>query len=205
MTQDFDPAPLVRGINRDGRVARGERTRAAIVDAHAGLLRDGVLKPTGAQIAARAGVSLRALWQNFKDLEGLLGATTAWWLESDAALVAPIDPALPAAERIDRYAEQRARRLESMAPAARSAVLGEPFSRALAESRRIHVQRAVSQIEEVFAPELARAGQHRDALLKGLFVSASWTTWLLLRDDFGMAIEECAAVMRSTMTTLLGV
>src|ERR1700712_3931656 len=89
--------------HRDGPVARGERTRAAIVAAHADLLRDGVLKPTGAEVAARAGVSVRALWQNFGDLEGLLVATTRWWQESDAALVAPIDPTLPTDQRIDSY------------------------------------------------------------------------------------------------------
>ncbi len=203
MTDHEESAPLLPEVNRDGRVARGERTRAAIVAAHASLLREGVLKPTGAKIAARAGVSLRALWQNFGDFEGLLSATTAWWLESDAALVERIDPSLPADQRIRRYCRQRARRLESMAPAARSAVLGEPFSPALARSRRTHVQRAVSQIEEVFAPELDTAGRRRDPLLKGLFVSASWTTWLLLRDDFGMSPEACTAVMRRTMSSLL--
>ncbi len=73
----------------DGRVARGERTREAIVAAHTALLREGVLKPTGQAIADRAGVSVRTLWANFKDFEALLKETTAtgsrrtpscrWW------------------------------------------------------------------------------------------------------------------------------
>ena len=55
----------------DGRVARGERTRRAIVDAHTELVSEGVLKPTAQSVADRAGVSIRALWSNFNDLESV--------------------------------------------------------------------------------------------------------------------------------------
>jgi TetR/AcrR family transcriptional regulator of autoinduction and epiphytic fitness len=66
------------------------------------------------------------------------------------------------------------------------------------------VERAVRQLEEVFAPELRAAGRRRDAVLKGMFVAASWTTWLLLRDDFAMSPRDCTDVMRSTISVLLG-
>src|SRR5215212_2568003 len=112
----------------DGRIARGERTREAIVEAHAALLREGVLKPTAKAIAERAGISPRTLWINFKDLETLLEATTAYWLDADAALRTPVDASLPLDERIEHFCRQRGHRLELLAPAARSAVLGEPFS-----------------------------------------------------------------------------
>ena len=59
----------------DGRTARATRTRSAIVDAHLALISEGDLKPTGERIAERAGVSLRALWANFKDMEALFAAS----------------------------------------------------------------------------------------------------------------------------------
>jgi TetR/AcrR family transcriptional regulator of autoinduction and epiphytic fitness len=62
---------------RDRRTARAERTRAAIVDAHIGLLAEGVLQPTGREIASRAGVSSRSLWVHLTDLEELFTATAA--------------------------------------------------------------------------------------------------------------------------------
>ena len=48
----------------DGRTARAERTREAIVTAHLELVGEGDLRPTGERIAELAGVSLRALWTN---------------------------------------------------------------------------------------------------------------------------------------------
>ena len=62
---------------RDRRTARAERTRAAIIDAHIGLLAEGVLQPTGREIASRAGVSSRSLWVHLTDLEELFTATAA--------------------------------------------------------------------------------------------------------------------------------
>jgi AcrR family transcriptional regulator len=195
--------PEQRQHNTDGRIARGERTREAIVEAHAALLREGVLKPTGKTIAARAGVSLRTLWLNFNDLEALFTATTAYWQDADAALREDIDPALPLDERIDLYCAQRARRLEHLAPAARSAALGEPFSAALARGRAALVRRLESDIEQVFGAELSGSGADQAVLRQALFVAGSWPTWLSLRDDWALDADDATAVMRHTLNALL--
>jgi TetR/AcrR family transcriptional regulator of autoinduction and epiphytic fitness len=187
----------------DGRVARGERTREAIVEAHAELLREGTLRPTGKIIAKRAGISLRTLWLNFNDLEALLQATTAYWMMSDEALRCVVDPALPLEQRIEAYCAQRAARLENIAPAVRSALLGEPFSAALQASHAQHVQRSLDDLAEAFGPELMAPGTERDALLKGLFLATSWSSWISLRDDFDLDAAGAADVMRRTVTSLL--
>ena len=80
---------------RDRRTARAERTRAAIVDAHIGLLAEGVLQPTGREIASRAGVSSRSLWVHLTDLEELFTATAA---ETMARQEARFVPDLPLTE-----------------------------------------------------------------------------------------------------------
>ena len=188
----------------DGRIARGERTREAIVEAHAALLREGVLKPTAKVIAERAGVSLRTLWLNFKDLETLLEATTAYWLDADAALREAIDPALPLTERIDQFCRQRAVRLEHLAPAARSAALGEPFSPALAAARRELIERLRRDLLETFPGELSGAGGKDGALCLGLMAAAGGMTWSLARDDLALEVVDATAVMRETFTRLLG-
>lgn len=193
-----------RQPNTDGRIARGERTRESIVAAHTALLREGDLKPTGSRIAARAGVSVRTLWLNFKDLEALLGETTAYWLAADDELGQPIDPGLPLAERVDAFCAQRIRRLENIAPAARAARLGEPFSPALRESRRNHVTRVRSEVESVFGTELDASGARRGLLVHGVVVAAGWAAWEMLRDDFGVEVDEAAAVMRQTIGVLFG-
>lgn len=192
-----------RRSNTDGRVARGERTRDALVEAHAELLREGVLKPTGKALADRAGVSLRTLWLNFGDREGLLKATTAYWDSADKALYEPVDPTLPQADRIERYCAQRSIRLEQLAPAARSAILGEPFSEALSASRRLHVDRLESDIAAAFGPELEASGSQRSALATALFIASSSSAWATMRDDFSLDVDAATAVMKFTVQTLL--
>lgn len=192
-----------RQHNTDGRIARGERTREAIVAAHTALLLDGVLKPTGKLIAERADISLRTLWSNFGDLEALLAETTRHWLEADAALRVVIDPDAPLPARIDRFCAMRASRWEHLAPAARSASLGEPFSEALRASRREHLARVRLDINQVFATELEAAGTGREQLRVALFVAASWPSWASLRDDLGLDPDAAQAIMRQTIAALL--
>jgi TetR/AcrR family transcriptional regulator of autoinduction and epiphytic fitness len=192
-----------RRRNTDGRIARGERTKEAILDAHTSLLREGVLKPTGKSIAERAGISVRTLWLNFSDLEALLSASVDYWLAGDAALRRAVDPGLPLERRIADFVAQRVDQLEHIAPAARSAALGEPFSPALQASRHEHVLRVQRDIEEAFGADLAAAGDRADSLRHALFIASSWPSWSTLRDDLGLGVDAVADVMRQTLTTLL--
>nr|MCW2728753.1 TetR family transcriptional regulator [Aeromicrobium sp.] len=189
--------------NTDGRIARGERTREKILEAHSALLREGVLKPTGKLIAERAGISVRTLWLNFKDLEALVAASVVYWLGADAGLRRPVDPSLALDHRIEDYVAQRVDRLEHIAPAARSAALGEPFSPALRASRREHVVRAQRDVDEAFGAEIEAAGARAEQLRSALFVASSWPSWSTLRDDLGLERDAAAGVMRESIATLL--
>ncbi|GAA0200917.1 hypothetical protein GCM10008944_18310 [Cytobacillus oceanisediminis] len=197
-----EASPLPEREQRDGRVARGNRTRRAIVEAHAELIRGGDLLPTAAQVAERAGVSVRTLWGSFGDMEGLLQATTGYWFEQDSALRGEVDPSAPLPERIERFCAERARRLENISPAARAAQLKEPFSPTLRSSRLGHVERVVHDIEQAFAGELDAAAD-RAALLDALVGSTSWNAWSLLRDDLDRSVAAAHAAMLHTVRALL--
>ena len=68
-----DIASLLADVRpADGRMARSHHTRRAIVDAMRALHAEGDLRPTAPRVAARAGVSLRTVWQHFADMEALL-------------------------------------------------------------------------------------------------------------------------------------
>lgn len=187
---------------RDGRVARGNRTRIAILEAHADLLREGELRPTAARVAERAGVSVRTLWAAFGDMEGLFRATTDYWFRADDELREEVDPAAPLDVRIAEFCAERVRRLENVGPAARSALLMEPFSSALRESRLGHLLRVVDDVERVFAGELDRASD-RAALLDSLVSATSWYAWAVLRDDLERSVDAAHAAMCLTVTALL--
>ena len=64
-------APVV-----DGRRLRSERTRQLIIEAYLSLLRDSSQVPTSAQIADRAGYSVRSVFERFPDLMSLRIAAT---------------------------------------------------------------------------------------------------------------------------------
>src|SRR5215470_11274232 len=133
---DLAAAPRI-----DGRTARATRTRNAIVDAHLALISEGDLKPTGERIAERAGVSLRALWANFKDMEALFAASGLRLTERQDEQFTPVPPQLPLPGRVEEFCRQRARILELIAPSARAAHLREPFSAQLRRNRSSNIAR----------------------------------------------------------------
>lgn len=191
--------------NRDGRVARGERSRWAVIDAHADLLRDGVLRPTAKLIAERAGISLRTLWLNFGDMEALMAATGQYWLDRDADSWDPVPADLPLAARIDQWCTQRAARMEDLAPAAASALLVEPFSPSLTAARREHRARLHRDLVATFGAEIGTGSGSAAAstLHMSLFIAGDAITWLMLRRDEELPYAAAADLMRQTFTRLL--
>jgi TetR/AcrR family transcriptional regulator, regulator of autoinduction and epiphytic fitness len=187
----------------DGRRARAERTRAAIISAFIQLISEGEGKPTGAQIAGKAGTSIRALWANFADLESLYEATGRVLLARQDERTVDIPVELPLPERIDRFCAQRAGLLEDIAPFARASRVREPFSVALRHNRRRFLDRAAANVEQVFAPELAEAGRDRDDLVLAITASTSWSWWSVLRDDFELDVPRCTEIMSDTLSRVL--
>jgi TetR/AcrR family transcriptional regulator, regulator of autoinduction and epiphytic fitness len=187
----------------DGRTLRAERTRRAIVDAHLSLLEEGDLKPTGERIAERAGVSLRALWTNFKDMERLFAAAGERLMERQEAEFQPIGADLPLPRRVEEYCRQRARLLELIAPAARAARVREPFSAQLRRNRTWYVARAREEIESLFADELGAAGPSRAAVLDAMTVNTTFAGWSMLRDELHLDVEAATAVMMRVVSSLL--
>ncbi|MEU7589260.1 TetR/AcrR family transcriptional regulator [Micromonospora sp. NPDC049230] len=187
----------------DGRTARAERTRAAIVEAHLALISEGDLRPTGERIAERAGISLRTLWTNFKDMETLFEASGAEVLRQQDAAHRRISPGLPLAKRVDAYCRQRARLLQLIAASARAAQMREPVSEQLHRNRLKHIERVRHEVEELFAVELAAAGSGREQLLHALVTASTWQAWSMLRYGLGLGVDQARAVMTRTVGALL--
>jgi len=196
----------VEAPNRvDGRTARAERTRRAIVNAHLELLNEGDLRPTGERIAERAGVSLRALWTNFKDMERLFAATGELLMERQEAEFRPISTDLPLTRRVEEFCRQRARILEIIGPAARAARIREPFSAQLRRNRSWYISKLRAEIEALFAAELEAAGDGHAELSDAFVIACTSASWSMLRDDHGMPVEQATGVMARTVGALLGV
>ncbi|WIM95863.1 TetR/AcrR family transcriptional regulator [Actinoplanes oblitus] len=184
----------------DGRTARSERTRNAIVDAHLRLIRDGDLRPTADRIAKLAGVSLRALWSHFADMESLMAASGQRVLDERDASYRQISPELPLAERIDAFCRQRARMLEEIGPAARASALKEPFSIGLQRYRRLHVARVRDELTSTFPEEIGSD----EELLNALTTISLWPAWSTLREAMELPVESARAALARGIRALLG-
>jgi AcrR family transcriptional regulator len=192
------PAP------RDGRNARAERTRLAVVQAMLDLIEDGDLQPSAARIAGRAGVSLRSVFQHFDDMESLLATVAELQLARAFSDARPVSADLPLPQRIKAFVAQRARLLERISPVRRAALLSEPFSPAVAARLAWVRRRGRRDAEQVFAPELARraVADRRDAV-DALTVACSWSTWEALRAHQGLSPARARRVIVRTVTALL--
>jgi TetR/AcrR family transcriptional regulator, regulator of autoinduction and epiphytic fitness len=188
----------------DGRAARSHRTRRAILDAMRSLHAEGDLRPTVPRIAARAGVSLRTVWQQFADREALLIEAVRRDREIQRSLVSRIDPGQPLAARVDAFIAQRTRVLEEMTPTWRAARVHQPFSDQLQHDRKRRNSGGRAEIEQVFAPELTRlSAQQRARLVDALHAISLWSFWETLRTDLELSPLGAREILNSTFTALL--
>lgn len=188
----------------DGRSARAERTRRAVIEAHIALIRGGELKPTGAQIAQRAGVSLRSLWGHFGDLETLFAATGAELYRRLMDAYEPVDPALSLDERLDAYCRLRAEMLEYIAPFARSSEIRAPFSRELQHNRLRYLERAKFEIRALFCTELDGLDSAVCRQIENsIGIATTWPMWVSLRDVLRLSVPESVEVMKRAVGALL--
>jgi TetR/AcrR family transcriptional regulator, regulator of autoinduction and epiphytic fitness len=198
MLDSADVTPL------DGRIARSHRTRAAIVEALVGLLEEGNPQPTVEEIAARASVAPRTVFQHYADREALFAAVSAQREARLQALMGTIDAGAPLAERIAEVVAQRARVFEWIAAVRRGALLMEPFSKSVHASLEAFRAAKRAELTRVFAREVAeRPEGERAALAAALGAAGSWSAWDALRTQQGLDVDEASAALALTLRSLL--
>lgn len=185
---------------RDGRTLRSLRTRTAVVDALLELIDEGDLRPPAPRIAERAGVSLRSVFQHFRDLEGLFSFATDRQLERIGALVRPLPTTGPLDERLDAFIDQRVTIYEAVTPVRRAALAQEPFSPHAVAARDRILAVARAELERTFAAELTGAPPDH---LEALDAAASWQVWEALRNHQGLDVDGARKVLRRLLHSLL--
>ena len=175
----------------DGRVARSRRTRAAIVEALVSLLEEGNPQPTVEEIAARASVAPRTVFQHYADREALFAAVSEHREAQLRTLMGQIDPAAPlrGPDRRDRRAARAGLRVDRRGPPRRAA---DGAVQRVACTRRWRAFRAEkrAELERVFATEIAAAPEDdRAALVAALGVAGSWSSWDALRGQQELDVE----------------
>lgn len=187
----------------DGRTARSVRTHEAIVEATLDLVNSGNNRPTSVQVAERAGVSVRSVFQHFDDLEGLFTSVGTRGFERVTALRRPIDPAASLLERVEAYVAQRCQMNEAVSPMMQAALVHVQDSAAI--SRQFQDGHDIQRvwIAEVFAPEVNRVGDRAEVLIDNLLIPTAWVTWSLLRRLEHRSVEQATEVVHTSMKLVL--
>lgn len=188
----------------DGRQARSRRTRAAVAEAMLDCFEEGQLRPSAKQVAERAGVSTRAVFRHFDNMEALLEETAELQIERVMGQLPPIATAGPLGERIDSLVLHSARRNEIIAPVHRAALLSEPFSK-LIRDRHAWMRAAVRRhVRKSFAPELqTKSESARNDAVAALSALFSFSYWEELRRHGRLSNETATRVLRGAVEALL--
>lgn len=188
----------------DGRVARSQRTRAAVLDALIALLEEGHFKPPAKVIAERSGVSTRSIFQHFPDLETLFAAAVQREVNRFAPLVQPILPDGTYAARETALIRQRFDLFEKAGNVWRAGLLDEPISTTLQTTYRNleHIFRV--QIEVAFKAELAvLRAPRRKIVVRQIAAATGFHAWYALRRAEELELNPAQAAMTRMFRALL--
>jgi TetR/AcrR family transcriptional regulator of autoinduction and epiphytic fitness len=172
----------------DGRLLRGARTRSLIVRSYIELLASGERAPRAEQIARRAGVGMRTVYNQFRDLEDLRAeAGTLVRAQIDRYVLREVPRRTPLEERLDLFLRGRVQVLEVLAPYARSAQGRHEESAELRRQRAALVQDSERELGVAFGPELDRlSGPERAQMLHALHAASAWPAWSSLREELSL-------------------
>lgn len=183
----------------DGRRLRRAQNREAVIDALLALFRDGNYQPGMAEIAARAGLSLRSVFRYFDDVDDLHRAAAIRQIALVLPLLeVPVPATAPVAAKAAAVVRSRAALFEQIGPAARALRAGAyrhaPLAAELARNRAF----LRSQLAAIFGPEAA--GQ-----LPALDVLCSFESYELLRHDQALSRAAAERALTDAISALLGV
>jgi AcrR family transcriptional regulator len=188
----------------DGRLARGERTRQEIVEAYILLLRETQQIPTAAQVAERAGYSIRTLFMHFSDVTNLSVAACDYAIEQ--GLSVPIGEKADADRptRLRFHVEVRARNCEAWLPLWRVLLHYETSVPEL--GYRVRMARALvyERFQLMYRRELATLSEgDRKVTLMALESLTDFESWGRMRQDHGLSYDEACEAWIQVIDRLL--
>ncbi len=189
----------------DGRRLRSERTKQLIIEAYLALAQENSPQvPTAAEIAHRAGYSVRSVFERFPDIRTLQVAAVDYALVQVAALAPARDSHGDRATRIKTQVETRGQSCERWLPLWRSLVANQGDSPELKQRIVLSRERVVARLEFMYAPELSTLPEtERRHVLIVLESLTDVESWARMREFFGLSFEEACLAWRQAIDRLL--
>ena len=189
----------------DGRRLRSERTKQLIIEAYLELAREMSPRvPTAAEIAEKAGYSVRSVFERFPDIRALQVAAVDYSFAQLAALAPPRGANGDRSTRIESHVRTRGQTCENWLPLWRSLIVNQGDSPELKARIRQARGRATARMELMFAPELELMdpGERRQVLI-ALEALTDVESWARMRELFGLSIDEACLVWVQSIERLL--
>lgn len=188
----------------DGRRARRERGRRAVVEAAFELVLAGKVPPTAEDVAGRAGVSVSSVFRYFDGLDDLQRAAFQLFRQRYAHLLEPGDPAGPdRSDRVAAFVKTRVELFDAAGPmlqfARQRALDHEPLVEAVARNR----EELARQTRRAFAAEIDRLTPAEAADLCAVVDSAtSPEAHHVMRAAHGRSSRQIARAWTSALVAL---
>lgn len=186
----------------DGRVLRGQRNKDALLRAYTELLAEGDWQPRAQDVARRAGVSVRSLFQHFPDLRTLRDIVVVDRYEMALAAIDRLEVEVrnlcSMSERVEATVAMRAELWESCSPV-RTILLvptADGTNQHLADKVCTVRARLREQLRRTFAHELAAADGDSATVLAAVQASLGFEMWEHLRFAQRLDRETTITVMR---------
>jgi len=188
----------------DGRRRRSERTRQYIIEAYLALLSENTRVPTSAQIAERAGYSVRSLFERFPDLLALsLAAADFAFAQANAQAVIR-NVSADRTTRIRTQVETRAGTCERWLPLWRALIVNQHYSPDLQQRIRLIRDAVVRRLELMYRPELSMLlDTDRRRTLIALEALTDFESWARMRFEHALSIDEACNVWIRAIDGLL--
>lgn len=188
----------------DGRVARGQRTRQAVIDALYELYTAGNLTPTIQELATKVGMTTRSIYHHFPDREAVATALAEQQMERHPRLFAARRIRGTLSERVDGTVAHRAELFETVAPVRRSALALRHAIPALQTQQTNMASHLREQLTRTFESELSALDTHAgNELLDVVDLHTSWETWDRLRTWQGLSVERSRQLVTGLLTQAL--
>jgi AcrR family transcriptional regulator len=173
----------------DGRVQRGARNRERIVDALLACYEAGLLQPSVAEVAARAGVSVRSVHNHFADVETLRAEVAQRQWERYAPLLGEV-------ASVEELVANRVVFYEAVSPVRRAALLSVHDSPTIA--------RNLARLDRLVRRQLETLFMDLDNdTLDAVELATSWDAWNRLRGAQGCSVARARRVVEGTINALI--
>lgn len=189
----------------DGRTARRDRGRTAVLEAALELFEEENLEPTPEQIALRAGVSTRSVYRYFEDRDDLVRAIIA----HKQLKVLPLFHIESIgngelADRLSRFVDSRLKVYDAIGATARAMAIKSSSDPVIGEQIAFRKSIFRQQIETNFANELDQMpSQQRTNSLNAIDALTQVESLDRFRVDLQLTIDETRNVLVASIQALL--